>query len=368
MRIVIAGCRGVPANYGGFETFADELSTRLVHRGHAVYVYCRTTSYGRGNWTSHHRGVKRQRVWAPRHKYFETVVSTALAVADATVRLNPDVIVVVNGINAWCSFFPRLRGIPVVLNVDGIERQRDKWNSLGKAAYRASERLSAFLPSALISDAEFIARYYRDSYGVESDVIRYGTGLVPRTPASELKHFGLAPGEYVLFVSRLEPENGAHDAIAAYASSEMHWPLVIVGDAPYATAYKKRLFESAEDIPGVIFLGGVYGEGYDALRGGAGIYVQATSVGGTHPALVEAMGAGNAIIARANVEHEEVLGDAALYFGSVEELSGQLKMLVGDDSRRTRLMVQARERARRHYAWDGVVSQYERLFARIASA
>jgi glycosyltransferase involved in cell wall biosynthesis len=162
-------------------------------------------------------------------------------------------------------------------------------------------------------------------------------------------------------VSRLEPENNAHVVIDAYRTVQTEMPLAIVGDAPYATKYIASLRETED--PRVHFLGAIYGEGYRILQSNAFAYVQATEVGGTHPALVEAMGAGNAIIANDVPEHRETLRDAGAYYTSVLGLAERLQDLIDHPERTEAFRVAARQRATATYTWDAVAGTYERWFA-----
>jgi len=286
MRIAIIGTRGIPANYGGFETLAEHLSVRLAERGHDVTVYCRKAyaSHPHGHL---YRGVRLAVLPTIRHKYFDTVIHSLLSSLHALPR-RFDVILVCNAANTAVTFFPRLLGTPVAVNVDGLERKRKKWNALGRAWYRLAERLSTFLPSAIITDARTIETYYRERYGKDSTFIPYGAVTRAEPGTEALGRFGLQPKGYMLYVSRLEPENNADLVIRAFERVASNRKLVIVGDAPYAGEYIHRL--KATTDPRVIFTGTVFGTGYHQLQAGAYCYVQATEVGGSHPALVEAMG------------------------------------------------------------------------------
>src|SRR5437868_1162731 len=165
MRIAILGTRGIPARYGGFETFAEELSTRLVQRGHHVTVYCRER-----HRKSVYRGVALTYLPTIRHKYFDTIAHTFFSTGHLLFHRH-DVALYCNGANAIFTFLPRLAGIPVALNVDGLERQRKKWNRLAKAWYRLSERLSTFCPNVMVTDAKGIADYYLERYRKHSEFI-----------------------------------------------------------------------------------------------------------------------------------------------------------------------------------------------------
>lgn len=363
MRIAIIGTRGIPANYGGFETLAEHLSTRLVERGHEVTVYCRK-AYASHPHGHVYRGVRLAVLPTIRHKYLDTVVHSLLSSLHALPR-RFDVILVCNAANTAVTFFPRLFGTPVAVNVDGLERKRKKWNALGRAWYRLAERLSTFLPSAIITDARTIETYYRERYGKESTFIPYGAVTRAEPGTEALERFGLQPKGYMLYVSRLEPENNADLVIRAFERVNSERKLVIVGDAPYAGEYIRQL-KSTRD-PRVTFTGTVFGAGYHQLQAGAYCYVQATEVGGSHPALVEAMGFGNCVAAADVPEHREVLGEGGHYF-QLGDPAGLAELLQRFEDRPELVQRSGRANAERvagRYSWDRVTDGYEELFRRL---
>jgi glycosyltransferase involved in cell wall biosynthesis len=364
MRIALLGTRGVPANYGGFETFAQELSVRLVNRGHDVTVYGRSHHVPRSHKV--YRGVRLVVLPTIRHKYLDTVFHTFLSALHGALR-RYDAVIMVNAANAIFCPILRLAGQPVALNVDGIERQRKKWNWLGKAYYQVSERFATFCPNAIVTDARVIQAYYQERYGVTSHFIPYGTETYRRDGRSTLNNYGLKPRDYVLYVSRLEPENNAHIVLQAFERVESRRHLVIVGDAPYSAEYISRLKQTKDAR--VLFTGFVYGEGYWELQSHAYCYIQATEVGGTHPALVEAMGMGGCVIANGTPENVEVVGDAGLIYqkNSAEDLARRLQEVLDDEGLAERYRNRARERVARHYSWDAVTDAYEKLLGELVA-
>ncbi|MHB8959830.1 MAG: glycosyltransferase [Candidatus Limnocylindrales bacterium] len=354
MRIAFLGIRGVPANYSGFETFAEEFGKRLVERGHEVTVYGRDRSVPRG--TREYLGMRVIRLPAPHSKYLETVIHSLFAAFHALTR-HDDIVYVCNVANVPAVILLRLFGRRVVLNVDGLEWQREKWSPIGKGYYRLCAWAAAHLPIHVVTDARVIQRYYLEVYGRQTDCFPYGTDLDTVPDDGTLARLGLEPGRYVLYVGRLEPENNAHVVVEAYAHVHTDLPLAILGDAPYASEYIAALHATTD--PRVRFLGGIYGPGYRILRSHAAACVQATEVGGTHPALVEAMGHGNAIVANDVPEHHETLGDAGLYYRGSRELADQLQLLLDDPSLADGLRRRARERARDHYGWEAITDAYE---------
>jgi len=294
-------------------------------------------------------------------------VHTAISALDSVVR-NYDVALICNSANAPFALIPRLGGAKVALNVDGLEWQRRKWSRLGQWYYQGCAWLAPKLPIVLVSDAQMIARYYRERFGRKTVYIPYGTDAQRADPGETLDQLGLEPGRYVLYVSRLEPENHALTVIEGYrrvgGRASLGAPLVLVGDAPYATEYKAQLERAAASVDEVIMPGYIFGAGYAELQSNTLLYVQATEVGGTHPALLEAMGRGAAIVANDVPEHREVLGEAGLYYArnDPDALAARLGELAGDAPLRARLGADAAERAATLYSWDRVTDSYEELF------
>jgi glycosyltransferase involved in cell wall biosynthesis len=354
MRIAILGTRGVPANYGGFETFAEQLGRRLVQRGHEVTVY------GRNRFVpadvKSYLGMRVVRLPAPRSKYFETVIHTFFAALHAVTH-RYDIVYVCNSANVPAVILLWLFRKRVVLNVDGLEWKRRKWSRVGRSYYRACAWMAAKLPVHVVTDALVIQDYYKTAYGRETTYFPYGTELNPVADDGTLGRLGLEAGKYVLYVSRLEPENNAHVVIEAFSLVKTDLPLAVVGDAPYASAYIASLHATKDAR--VLFLGAIYGSGYQILRSHATVYVQATEVGGTHPALVEAMGFGNVIVANDVPEHRETLGDAGLYYRGPAELASQLQLVLDDKALADDLGRRAHDRARESYSWDAIADAYE---------
>lgn len=359
LRIALLGTRGIPARYGGFETFAEELSVRLVERGHAVTVYCRSRHAGR-----EYRGVRLRYVPAIRHKYFETVAHTGLSTLDLLGR-RFDVALYCNAANAIFTWLPRVAGVPTALNVDGLERHRRKWNRVAKGWYRISEWLATWCCSAVVTDAEKIREFYLREYGKDSEFIPYGAETGKVAAAEAVRALGLEPGRYVLYVSRLEPENNALLVREAFEKVRTDFQLAIVGDAPYAADYIRRVKDTRDAR--IVFPGAIYGEGYRQLQSHCAVYVQATEVGGTHPALIEAMGRGAMVLYLETPENTEVAGEAGAPFK--ENLAERLQWAVDlSDEERESWGKRAMQRVERYYSWNRVTDAYEEVFRRLTSA
>ena len=373
MKLAILGTRGVPPNYGGFETFAGELSTRLVQRGHEVWVYCRagvdeptsrpvdegrledSTTRRLDDWNGVHRIV----LPAARHKYLETVSHAFLSALDA-LRRDFDAVLVCNAANAFVLPLLRAARIPCAINVDGIERKRRKWNALGRAVYAIGETFSVAFANRVVADAEVIAAYYREHYAFPPDVIPYGCDFPEEEDSDVLDRLGVK--DYILYVSRFEPENNPLEVLEAVQNARLATPLVMVGKGLYAKELDRQIRERATG--NVIAPGALYGRDYRTLQRNALLYIQATEVGGTHPALIEAMGSGGVVLALDTPENREVGGDAVGYFRlrPGETLSGTLRTWIADPALRESMRGRARRRAAGLYSWERVTDAYERLF------
>ena len=357
MRIAILGTRGIPAHYGGFETFAEELSTRLALVGNTVSVYCRERP-AESPW----RGVELRYLPTIRHKYLDTLAHTFLSTLHLMFH-RADVALYCNAANAIFTPLARLAGMPVALNVDGIERKRKKWNRLAKGWYLISERLATILPTAVVTDAEAIARYYRERYGKTTSCIPYGAEVGKLESAEALRTLHLDPGRYFLYVSRLEPENHALEVRQAFEKVQTEMKLALIGDAPYAADYIRQV-RSTND-PRIVMPGAIYGRGYQELGSHCFAYIHATTVGGTHPALIEAMGRGALVLYRDTEENAEVAGGAGIAFGEHDLAEAIERVLEMDEDERNALRRRAADRVRERYSWDAVTAQYEELFRRI---
>jgi glycosyltransferase involved in cell wall biosynthesis len=359
------GTRGIPANYGGFETFAEELCARLAERGHDVTVYCRQAQYDEPLPT--YRGVRRVVLPGIHTKALDTLSHTFVATLHLLAH-RADIAYYCNCANAWFMALPRLFGIRTLLNTDGLEWERAKWGPAAKTFYRISEHAASWFPHMLVSDSRVIQRYYREHFGCESEFVPYGADQLERgRDAGLVRALGVEPGEYFLYVSRLEPENNAHLLVEAFERVKTDKRLLVVGSAPFADAYIRRLHATTD--PRILFPGGLYGETYKALQANAYAYVNAMEVGGTHPAILEAMGAGNAVLVSDIEYNAEAVGEAGLTFRNKDaaDLREKLQWLADRPEEVARFGRNARARVSERYDWERVTDQYEQLFAALAA-
>ena len=370
MNVAILGTRGIPASYSGFETAVEQITGRLTARGHRVVVYCRphVVDPGITQW----KGAELVHLPTVRNKYLDTFVHTLLSSIHTARRIKPDVALFFIAGNSPLCMVTRLAGIPTVINVDGLDSDRRKWNRLAKSYLRAAERLSPRMATRAITDSHAVAAIYERRYGREIGVVPYGAELPHRHRSDVLADLGLEPRRYVLFVGRLEPENNPHLLVEAWAripsEKTRGMKLVVVGGAPYASEYINRVRCAAD--PRVVFPGYVFGPAYWELQRNAYLFCAPTEVGGTHPVILESLVAGNCVLVNDYRPNAETVGDAGVYFSGTEgvpDLARQLERLLADPE----LVEGYREKAKKRaelYSWDAVAAAYEQLLLEVSDA
>ena len=361
LHIGIIGARGIPALYGGFETFAERLSLGLRERGHRVTVYCSSSSCGDRDKV--YKGIRRVMISNVALKSLDKFSSSFLSCLHSAF-ISYDVILFLGVGPVLFAWLPRGFGKKTVININGLEWKRQKWNRFASFYLRLSERLSGLFCHKLVTDSKGIQKYFKEAYGRQSAFIAYGADIGSVENEAVLTRYGLKKTAYFLQVCRLEPENNSHVVIEEYKKLDTHMPLAVLGDAPYADAYKKTLHKIANER--VKFLGSVYGYDYDVIRSNAFCYIHAHEVGGTNPALLEALAAGNCVVVLDVPFNLEVIGSAGLSFskepGSLKDV---LNSLLTHPEIIPRLRRLSTQRVEEHYTWDKVVNDYEKLFYKL---
>ncbi len=356
LSLALMGSRGIPNRYGGFESFAEELGVRLAARGHHVIVYTVADHPVKAEkW----KGVNRVLINNPEGK----LGTFGQFIYDLNCNRHSrskqfDIILHLGYTSDSVWYWLWAKNSMHIVNMDGQEWKRSKYNRLVRAFLHLAERLATIRSRWLVADSGEIEKYLRNKYSVPVIYIAYGA-KVPAAYSPELiGEWGLARGSYDLVVARMEPENNIEMAIQAKMASKSRIPLVIVGNA---NKYKRFLQEKYDRQENIRFLDAVYNEEkLNNLRHFSRIYVHGHSVGGTNPSLLEAMACGCRIVAHGNPFNRFVLGDDAKYFSSKTELSALLNEFRPVDYEK--LIVQNLAKISREYNWDAITDAYEKLF------
>lgn len=257
------------------------------------------------------------------------------------------------------DIIPRLRRIPNVINMDGMEWTRKRWGLVKQGILLANERLAGLVGDVLIADHPVIATYLRRHFGKRRvQTITYGAHEITEAPTGPVEESGLVPGRYAMIVCRPIPENSVLEIVQAWSSAERGMPLVVVGPYGDEDPYHVAVRAAASDE--VLFPGAIFEpERLQSLRFHSALYLHGHTVGGTNPSLVEAMAAGNAVIAHDNPYNTWVAGPDNAYFTGAGDLAGLLDDVLSDDTRRRRMGAASRDRFRAEFTWSKIGSEYE---------
>ncbi len=361
----ILGTRGIPAAHGGFETFAERLALWLVRRGVSVSVYCqseRPEDRGREDcW----RGVRRVHFAPPLGGAAGTMAFDLACIRHVLNRPGVDLVLGYN--TAVFSVLQKLRGRRVFMNMDGIEWKRAKWSLPARAWLMLNELVGARICDRPVADHPQIAAHVAARTRREPEMIPYGADVITHADEAPLRWLGLERGRYFLSVARIEPENSILEIVEAFGRADCGMKLVVLGRVDRANRYHRRVLRAAG--PGVLFPGGIYEqEALRALRFHARAYFHGHRVGGTNPSLVEALGAGNAVIAHDNRFNRWTAGAGQRFFSDVEGCAAHVRELARDDVALARARAAARARHARDFRWEEVLTRYEALLFGKASA
>jgi glycosyltransferase involved in cell wall biosynthesis len=317
-RIAIIGSRGIPAEFGGFETFAEHLALGLKEKECKVTVFCESTQ----KYTEpEYKGIDLTYINTPNIIGIRSVWFDLVSIIK-TLR-NYDVVYMLGYHAGFAFVLPWIFRTNFWVNMDGLEWKRSKWSPFAKTYLRINEWFAAKFAKKLIADAQGILEHLDRAYNIghKAVMIPYGAVMYDEQPKAEIvTEMGYLLDEYYLVVCRLEPENHVKEIIQGFVESNSKRQLIIVGDQKCGTQYVDELIKVADDR--VLFIGTIYDqEKLNALRFYCKAYLHGHSVGGTNPSLLEAMAVGNSVIAHDNIFNREVTGEHATFFGSPKELA-----------------------------------------------
>jgi glycosyltransferase involved in cell wall biosynthesis len=357
----ILGTRGVPAAHGGFETFAEYLSLYLVAQGWRVVVYCQGEGGGslfEDSW----QGVERVRIPVQQEGPKGTIVFDWLATSHAAKHRD---LCLTLGYNTavFCALL-RIQGIPNVINMDGIEWSRLKWGAVAKTWFWMNDWAGCWLGNHLVADHPQIKVHLASRVRADKiTTIPYGADAVTTAPVAPVEALGLTPGRFMTVIARPEPENSLLEIVKGFSAKPRGMALVVLGNYSDGNAYHRAVKEAAG--PEVRFVGAIYDKTVvQALRFHSAAYVHGHQVGGTNPSLVEALGAGNAVLAQDNRFNRWVAGDGALYFKDSDGFASCMDEVLSNADRLAELKRAGLARYEQEFTWPNVLAQYEKLLAR----
>jgi rhamnosyltransferase len=371
VRVAIIGSRGIPARYGGYETVVESIAPRLVEMGWNVFVSCESE---RGqSKPATYKGANL--FYFPLRPFFRPIYEVFYDIYSLVKSsLSCDCIYMLGYLAAFLFFIPKVFGKKLAVNVDGLEWTRDKFNGLEKCIVRISEKAAVTFADAIIADSNEIKEYIEARYRKKAIYITYGVNIPPIETWNEQRLVGrsflehsseLAAGNYWLVVARLEPENNIHVITQSFLRSNSVRKLVIIGNFS-SKKYQRHVMSILEEsIAGgrVILPGAIYDVSLlNMLRQNCFAYIHGHSVGGTNPALLEAMSMKNLIVAHDNKFNREVGGTTILYFKDTNYLATKIAEVEDSPYSFAHLKEAAHSRVISNYSWHDIVEEYDKLF------
>lgn len=363
MRTVrILGTHGVPASYGGFETAAENVALFLVSKGWRVIIYCQGKGQGpivEDVW----RGIERVTISVDLEGWRGTSKFDWLSIAHACQF---DDLCLTFGYNTGIyNFRQRLKGIKNIINMDGIEWSRSRWGLAKQAILYVNERFAALFGNNLIADHPEIRKYLLTRAPERKiTTITYGADPVVDSPVEPVLSMGLRPGGYLTIIARPIPENSILELVRAFSRRRRGYKLIVLGNFDVENDAYHRLVKTAASDE-IVFPGAIYEPTIvKSLRYHAVGYLHGHTVGGTNPSLVEAMAAGNPIVAHANPYNKWVAQDGSLYFTDEDSIDHCITRLLAEKDLRVKLSSRCVARHREEFTWQRVAGQYEELLCR----
>jgi len=366
MKIAILGIRGLPSTYSGYETFIGELAPRLVKRGHEITIYCRKALFTER--PEEHLGMRMRYLPSIEHKFLSTLSHTGFSILDASFR-SFDIIFVVNAANGFFGIIPRVLGKKSILNVDGMEWLRPKWNKVAKSFFKNSARFGTKFYDEIVTDADEMHRLYAREFGIDSVYIAYGANIETSTRPEVLQDYGLESRGYYLIASRLIPDNNADLIVEAFVKSGSRKWLVIAGGADYVGNTIERQFLDKLKAIGndrVKFTGHISKPGHiKELHCHCYGYLHGHQFGGINPSILKALGFGNLVLALNTPFNSEVLENGKygiLYEKNSADLSVRMQKIEADEKQAGQFRQLAPGRIRERFTWEKITDEYEALF------
>lgn len=359
MKLFILGTRGIPASHGGFETFVEKLAPFLVGRGWEVVVYCQECGQGdisESEWN----GVKRIHIPVSREGAAGTIIFDWKVAWHASKQQG---LFLTLGYNtAVFNILQRINRQINLINMDGIEWRRDKWGAIAKTWFWLNERAGCWVGNHLVADHPEIKKHLATRVSVSKiTMIPYGGDDVINANVEHLTPYNLEPNNFSIIIARPEPENSFLEIVRAFSRSKRNHKLVVLGNfTPDKNAFHRQVIEAASDE--IIFPGAIYeARVVQALRHFSYLYLHGHRVGGTNPSLVEAMGAGCAVLAHNNHFNRWVAGPDALYFNDEAGCAICFDELLQDVQKVKDMKVASKRRFYERFTWDHVLKEYESL-------
>ena len=360
MHIAYIAVKGIPIGGGG-ESVTEQLGSKKIERGHEGTVYS-SRDYGTADGV--YKGIRIKTVPSFNTKTTHKLSICWNATRDVMRQRDADLVHVQAVGPSLFSIFPRIAGIPTVVQAHGLEWKRDKWGFAGRTFLRLADYTAVYFPNKTTAVSRVQKQYYEQRFGREIVYIPNGVTPVEKRPPNWILSQGIKPGSYILFAARLVEEKGVHFLIETFRKMPTDMQLVIAGDAAHSEKYKAKLRSLAGDDPRILFTGFLTGEPLEELFSNAYLFCLPSTLEGLPIALLEAMSYGNCCVVSDIPENLEALEDFGFTFRSRD--AGDLRRVLTDLLQHPEKVHGIQESARQHalmnYSWDKVADRMEALY------
>lgn len=360
LKITFIAVKGIPIG-GGIEKLTEEIGSRLIKKSHEVVVY---TSRDYDTVDGYYQGMEIRTVPSVNTKSLHKLSICFNATLDVLKRRDADIVHVHAIGPSLFSIFPRIVGIPTVVQTHGIEWQRDKWGLAGRTFLKLSDYSAVYFPNATTAVSKVQTEYFQEKYGRSVSFIPTGVNNVEYRAPDKIKELGLEKDKYILFAARLVAEKGPDFLIKAFKKLDTEMKLVIAGDAAHAEEYKTTLYDLAGNDDRILFPGFVTGQILEELFSNAYVFCLPSTLEGLPIALLEAMSYGNCCLSSDIPENMEAVADHGYTFKNrdINALKKQLEFLIHNPEKVEEKKKAAREHVLENYSWDKITDQMEELY------
>ena len=371
LKIAMLGHKRIPSREGGIEVVVEELSTRMVEKGHHVTCYNRKGHHVAGaKFDTEHRknykGVRCVDVLTVNCRGLAAVTASISASLRAALG-NYDIVHVHAEGPAWMCWLPKLLGKKVIVTIHGLDHQRAKWGKFASFYIRTGEKNAVRFADEIIVLSSSVQQYFLNTYGRKTNFIPNGVGRKLSRPADRIiREWGLERDSYLLYLGRIVPEKGIHYLINAFKKTDTDKKLVIAGGSSDTDAYMEQLRTLAGGDSRILFTGFVQGRLKHELFSNAYLYVLPSDLEGMPLSLLEAMSYGNCCLVSDIPECTEVVEDKAVTFqkSDTADLHKKLQQLCGNPQQVKRYQDEAADFICRKYSWEDVVDRTVALYRR----
>lgn len=376
--VFIIGSNGIPAKYGGFETFVENLTAKKQNKNIRYHVACIGNDNSEFEYNnSRCFNVKLPNIGAAKAEYYDLVALERTLKYIKKNKIEDAIIYILGtGVGLFVGFYKKRfhkLGAKVYVNPDGCEWKRAKWNAILKKFFKVCEKKMAKHADLLICDSKSIENYIKEEYKKykpNTTFIAYGSEITDTKKVNKLVNWciqkNVKRNNYYLIVGRFVPENNYETMLKEFKKSNTKKDLVIITNVEenkfYNELKEKTGFDKDKRIK---FVGTVYDdELLTLIRKNAYGYIHGHEVGGTNPSLLEALATTKLNLLLDVGFNKEVAKEGAMYWNkeenSLSNLLNKLEKISLEE--KEEYGRKAKERIKEEYNWMKIVNEYEKLF------